>query len=76
MKKLEITYIGHRGSVGYENMYPAKHWLDYPEGVGTFKAMIQGVREFGFRVMYTTGIEVYIPPSAVIEMKEIDDGRT
>jgi hypothetical protein len=76
MKKLEITYIGHRGMAGHENLYPEKHWLDYPPGVGLFSTMIKGVRETGFRKTYSSGIEVYIPPSAIIEMKEIEDGKS
>lgn len=29
MKKLEITYISHRGGPGYENIYPEKHCIPY-----------------------------------------------
>lgn len=69
---LEITYIGHRGGVGYENLFPEKHYISFGDlRVGDFAQAVHLVMTGGFHRTYkNSGVKVYIPPTAIIEFKE------
>lgn len=86
--KLEITYIAHAGVGAAWNLQPAKHYIAYadmrlPGGgiVNNFSEAIQSIRETGFRKMIyssirSSGVAIWIPPSAIIELKEYRRGKS
>ena len=71
-RKIQITYMSHRGMGGHENIYPEQHWILFSElGASDFVGAIRIVRAEGFFREYGSGVKVYVPPTAILEMKEV-----
>lgn len=71
-KKLRITFIGHRGMGGHENLYPDCHFWPYTHWPGKTDWIVIAKELFANGFIIEKGqtclIDRFIPGSAIIEI--------
>ena len=69
-QKVEVTYSSFRGMGGDSNFYPAKEWVLLSAlGAANLEEAQKSLRANGFYRTYNSGTKVYVPPSAIIEVR-------
>ncbi len=76
--KIRVTYISHRGSLAYgtDNFYPEFVWITYPMD-RNFDDKVLDLMINGFWLdthrRRNPGLRVFIPPSAIIEISQVEE---
>jgi len=76
--KVRITYISHRGSPGYQKLYPQQHQIDVIGAIKLSDAVSVLQRDGFYRLHQTSARspeynDTWVPPSAIIEIRQEGD---